>query len=84
MHSMQRVLPLLLLLGAASAAIANVVGLESEVYATSEYGVTHRLYVSFDDAGDELIAIYGTVGENETSPLTFTFYSTLFQRECRC
>ena len=75
---MQRVLPLFLLLGAASSAIASVVGLESEVYATSEYGVTHRLYVSFDDAGDELIAVYGTVGENESSPLTFTSTAPFF------
>ena len=53
-------------------ALADVVGVEAEVHATSEYGTTYRVYVNFDAPDDELIAIYGTVGEvqNALSILT--------------
>ena len=68
---MLRTISLFLLLGAASSAFASVVGLESEVYATSESGITHRLYVTFDGPADELVAIYGTVGSNGDFPLSF-------------
>lgn len=68
---MLRSISLFLLLGAASSAFASVVGLESEVHATSEFGVTHRLYATFDGPADELVAIYGTVGINGDFPLSF-------------
>ena len=67
---MKKILGFIFSFAAVGASLANVVGLESEVYATSDYGITHRLYVTFDSSGDELVAIYGTVGENENSPLS--------------
>ena len=61
-------------------AFASVVGVEFEEYATSEYGTTHRVYVTFDSPDDELVAIYGTVGEAQNAPLSFltttSFYNT--------
>ena len=68
----------LFLLGALSHLVAGVVSLESEVYTTSEFGTTHRLYVTFDGPGDELIAIYGTVGANENSPLSVVSTAPFF------
>ena len=47
---------------------ADVVGVEAEVHATSEYGTTYRVYVNFDAADEELVAIYGTVGESQNAP----------------
>ena len=61
-------------------ALASVVGVEYEEYATSEFGTTYRVYVTFDSPDDELIAIYGTVGEAQNAPLSFlttsSFYNT--------
>jgi hypothetical protein len=75
---MLRFASLLLLLNIATQTLATVVGLESEVYATSEFGITHRLYVSFDSPTDELIAIYGTVGANGNSPLSILSSAPIF------
>ena len=75
---MLRFASLLLLLNIATQTLATVVGLESEVYATSEFGITHRLYVSFDSPTDELVAIYGTVGANGNSPLSILSSAPIF------
>ena len=75
---MKKILGFILTIAAVSTSLASVVGLESEVYATSEYGITHRLYVTFDGSGDELVAIYGTVGENENSPLSVLSSAPIF------
>ena len=75
---MKKTLGFILTIAAVSTSLASVVGLESEVYATSEYGITHRLYVTFDGSGDELVAIYGTVGENENSPLSVLSSAPIF------
>jgi len=61
-------------------AMSNVVGIEYEEQATSEFGTTYRVYVTFDAPDDELVAVYGTVGGAQTAPLSFlttsTFYNT--------
>ena len=75
---MKKILGFIFSFAAVGASLANVVGLESEVYATSDYGITHRLYVTFDSSGDELVAIYGTVGENENSPLSVLSSAPIF------
>ena len=55
-------------------------GLEVEVYATSEYGTTYRVYATFDAPTNELIAVYGTVSAAQDAPLsvvsTTGFYNT--------
>lgn len=62
-------------------ASAGFVELTGEVHAVSEYGMTYRIYASFDDPGDEVIAIY-SVGSNESNPVALTttvstsFYNT--------
>ncbi|MDA1336238.1 MAG: hypothetical protein O2818_05050 [Bacteroidetes bacterium] len=59
---------------------ATLVGIELEEHATSEFGTTYRVYVNFDSSDDELVALYGTVGEAQNAPLsiltTSTFYNT--------
>lgn len=75
---MKKILGFIFSIAAVGTSLASVVGLESEVYATSEYGITHRLYVTFDSSGDELVAIYGTVGENENSPLSVLSSAPIF------
>ena len=62
-------------------ASAGFVELTGEVHAVSEYGTTYRIYATFDDPGDEVIAIY-SVGSNESNPVALTttvstsFYNT--------
>lgn len=62
-------------------ASAGFVELTGEVHAVSEYGTTYRIYATFDDPGDEVIAIY-SVGTNEANPVALTttvsssFYNT--------
>ncbi len=75
---MKKILGFIFSFAAVGTSLASVVGLESEVYATSDYGITHRLYVTFDSSGDELVAIYGTVGENENSPLSVLSSAPIF------
>ena len=60
-------------------ALADVVGIEAEVHATSENGTTYRVYVNFDAVDDELIAIYGTVGEAQNAPLSVLTTTTFYQ-----
>lgn len=57
---------------------ASIVGIESEVYGTSEFGTTYRVYVTFDNVDDELVAIYGTVGAVEVAPLTIETTTSFF------
>ena len=42
----------------AGVAFANFVGLESELVSESEYGTVYRVYATFDNPTDELVAIY--------------------------
>ena len=60
--------------------MSNVVGIEYEEQATSEFGTTYRVFVTFDAPDDELVAVYGTVGGAQTAPLsiltTSSFYNT--------
>ena len=74
------ILPMML---AAMQATAGFVGFTGEVHAVSEHGTTYRIYASFDDAGDELIAIY-SIGSTEANPValsttvTTSFYQNPF------
>ncbi len=59
--------------------LAQFTGLESEVYTTSEYGTTYRVYAEFDSPSDECIAVYsiGTAESNSVSlelGVTTAFY----------
>ena len=60
---------------------ATVSGIEAEVHATTEFGTTYRVYITFDANDDELVAIYGTVGENQNAPLTISSSTSFFQSE---
>ena len=56
-------------------ASANFVGLEHELVAESEYGDVYRVYATFDNSTDELVAIYAL----ETAPLTVTCSTSFYQ-----
>ena len=77
LHSSYTTLPMRLMaillpaLFGASQAFAGFVELTGEVHAISEYGTTYRIYATFDDPGDEAIAIY-SVGSNEFNPVALT------------
>ena len=53
-------------------------GLESEVYATSEFGTTYRIYAEFASPTDECIAVY-SIGSAESNSVTLeTSVTTAF------
>jgi hypothetical protein len=54
---------------------ANFVGIESEVLTESEYGTVYRVYATFDNPTDELVAIYAL----ETAPIEVTCSTSFFQ-----
>ncbi|MBM72324.1 MAG: hypothetical protein CL847_06035 [Crocinitomicaceae bacterium] len=56
-------------------ASANFVGLESELVTESEYGNVYRVYATFDNPTDELVAIYAL----ETAPINVTCSTQFFQ-----
>ena len=62
---------------------ATVSGIEAEVHTTTEFGTTYRVYITFDAIDDELVAIYGTVGENQNAPLTIFVFYVLFSNHIR-
>ena len=49
-------------------------GLDYEVYATSEYGTTYRVFATFDAPTNELIAVYGT----QAAPLSIATTTSFF------
>ena len=56
-------------------ASANFVGLESELVTESEHGTVYRVYATFDNPTDELVAIYAL----ETAPIEVTCSTSFFQ-----
>ena len=56
-------------------ASANFVGLESELITESEYGTVYRVYATFDNPTDELVAIYAL----DTAPINVTCSTSFFQ-----
>ena len=68
---------LLFLIAALTSGIAsaNFVGIESEIVTESEYGTVYRVYATFDNPTDELVAIYAL----ETAPLTVTCSTSFYQ-----
>jgi len=68
---------LLFVLAAMTAGIshANFVGLESEVYSESPEGTVYRVYATFDNPTDELVAIYAL----ETAPMSVSVSTSFFQ-----
>lgn len=63
----------------AGTAAATSTGMEVEVVATSEFGTTYRVYATFDDPEDQLIAVYGTVGPAQNAPLLISSTTGFFQ-----
>ena len=52
--------------------------LSAELYSSSEYGSTYRVYANFEDPLDECVAIY-SIGTNEADPVSLeTYVSTSF------
>jgi hypothetical protein len=56
----------------------NSVGLESELFASTDVGNVYRVYATFDDPKDELVAIYGTDVDPMTLSVTTSFYQNAF------
>ena len=54
---------------------ANFVGIESEVYLESPEGTVYRVYATFDNPTDELVAIYAL----ETAPMSVSVSTSFFQ-----
>lgn len=59
----------------AGVAFANFVGLESELVSESEYGTVYRVYATFDNPTDELVAIYAL----QTAPISVTCSTSFYQ-----
>lgn len=55
----------------------NSVGLESELFASTEVGNVYRVYATFADPEDELVAIYGT----DVDPMTLSVTTSFYQNE---
>ncbi|HIL26560.1 MAG TPA: hypothetical protein EYG21_04095, partial [Nitrospinaceae bacterium] len=72
---MKRYLLFVLAALTAGFAQANLVGLESEVYAESPYGTVYRVYATFDSPTDELVAVYAL----ETSPMELSVTTSFYQ-----
>jgi len=81
---------LLFILAAMTAGIshANFVGIESEVYADSPEGTVYRVYATFDNPTDELVAIYAVcdadinqdgICDNETASMSVSVSTSFFQ-----
>ena len=56
-------------------ALANFVGMEYEVIAQTANGATYRVYATFDNPTDELIAVYAL----ETAPMVVDVSTTFYQ-----
>ena len=72
---MKRYLLFVLAALTAGFAQANLVGLESEVYAESPYGTVYRVYATFDSPTDELVAVYAL----ETAPMELSVTTSFYQ-----
>ncbi|MDA0732683.1 MAG: hypothetical protein O2837_07490 [Bacteroidetes bacterium] len=72
---MKRYLLFVLAALTAGFAQANLVGLESEVYAESPYGTVYRVYATFDSPTDELVAVYAL----ETAPMVLSVTTSFYQ-----
>ncbi len=64
-----------------SAASATSTGMEVEVVANSEFGTTYRVYATFDNPEDQLIAVYGTVGPSQNAPLLISSTTGFYQSD---
>lgn len=56
---------------------ANFVGVEYEVHAESEFGTVYRVYATFDNPTDELVAIYAL----EAAPITVSTSTSFYQSQ---
>ena len=59
----------------ASSALASFVGMEYETVAETAYGTTYRVYATFDNPNDELVAVYAL----ETAPMTVGVSTSFYQ-----
>ena len=60
---------------ATTSALASFVGLEYEAVAETVNGTTYRVYATFDDPTDELVAVYAL----ETAPMTVGVSTSFYQ-----
>jgi len=60
---------------ATTTALANFVGMEYEVVAETVNGTTYRVYATFDDPTDELVAVYAL----ETAPMVVGVSTEFYQ-----
>jgi hypothetical protein len=60
---------------ATTSALANFVGMEYEVVAETVNGTTYRVYATFDDPTDELVAVYAL----ETAPMVVGVSTSFYQ-----
>ncbi|MGY8917884.1 MAG: hypothetical protein ACKVJ6_06385, partial [Flavobacteriales bacterium] len=72
---MKRYLLFVLAALTAGFAQANFVNLESEMYAESPYGTVYRVYATFDNPTDELVAVYAL----ESSPMLLSVTTSFYQ-----
>ncbi|MEE2920087.1 MAG: hypothetical protein VYA72_07800, partial [Bacteroidota bacterium] len=59
----------------ASSALASFVGMEYETVAETAFGTTYRVYATFDNPNDELVAVYAL----ETAPMTVGVSTSFYQ-----
>ena len=65
----------LLMAFAGGAALANFVGMEYETVAETANGTTYRVYATFDNPTDELVAVYAL----ETAPMVVGVTTSFYQ-----
>ena len=74
---MKHILSSIVMLFATSLAFANLVGMEYETVAETAQGTTYRVYASFDNPTDELVAVYAL----ETAPMVVGVSTSFYQDE---
>ena len=60
---------------ATTSALANFVGMEYETVAETANGTTYRVYATFDNPTDELVAVYAL----ETAPMVVGVSTSFYQ-----
>ena len=72
---MKHILSSIVMLFATSLAFANLVGMEYETVAETAQGTTYRVYASFDNPTDELVAVYAL----QTAPMVVGVSTSFYQ-----
>ena len=72
---MKHLFTVLLAAFATTSALANFVGMEYETGAETANGTTYRVYATFDNPTDELVAVYAL----ETAPMVVGVSTSFYQ-----